>query len=158
MLEVRRVAQELLTEVREVVRGYRMTDLDTELAGARSVLASAGVECHVIGDRDALPAGAQSTLGWVVREGTTNVLRHSDARGCTVSLHQEDESVTLVMENDGVREIGPLVLGSGLLGLTERMAAAGGSVSAEHRRGDRFRLTARLPLPRALPAPVAGAR
>jgi two-component system sensor histidine kinase DesK len=147
MLEVRRVAEDLLTEVREVVRGYRMTDLSTELAGARSVLAAAGVECQVIGDHGDLPVEAQSTLSWVVREGTTNVLRHSDARSCTVSLHRDDRGIVLAMENDGVREPESPASGHGLLGLTERLTSSGGTVVAEHRRGGRFRLTARLPVP-----------
>lgn len=149
MLEVRQVAHDLLTEVREVVRGYRMADLDAELAGARSVLASAGVEAQMLTDGGGLPVDAQSTLGWVVREGTTNVLRHSDARSCTVSLRREDGSVVLAMENDGVRDAdasGPPRLGSGLIGLAERLASQGGAVVAEHRPSGRFRLTARLPV------------
>jgi two-component system sensor histidine kinase DesK len=149
MLAVRQLAHDLLTEVREVVRGYRMTDLDAELAGARSVLASAGVEAQMLTEGGGLPVDAQSTLGWVVREGTTNVLRHSDARSCTVSLRREDGSVVLAMENDGVRDPGPSGPprpGSGLIGLTERLTSQGGTVVAEHRPGGRFRLTARLPL------------
>jgi two-component system sensor histidine kinase DesK len=148
MLQVRQVAQDLLLEVRQVVRGYRMVDLDAELAGARAVLESAGVDCQVIGERGDLPVDAQGSLGWVVREGTTNVIRHSDARTCTVSLHREDDgAVVLAMENDGVREPEAPLSGSGLVGLTERLALVGGTVIAEHRRGGRFRLTARLPLP-----------
>ncbi|MBF9133435.1 histidine kinase [Plantactinospora sp. S1510] len=88
MLEVRRIAQDSLAEVREVVRGYRSADLDAELAGARSVLASAGVRCRVLGEGHELSPQAQNALGWVVREGTTNVLRHSEAITCTVSLRQ----------------------------------------------------------------------
>jgi two-component system sensor histidine kinase DesK len=88
MLEVRRIAQDSLAEVREVVRGYRSADLDAELAGARSVLASAGVRCRVLGEGHELSPQAQSALGWVVREGTTNVLRHSEAISCTVSLRR----------------------------------------------------------------------
>lgn len=88
MLEVRRIAQDSLAEVREVVRGYRSADLDAELAGARSVLASAGVRCRVLGEGHGLSPQAQNALGWVVREGTTNVLRHSEAITCTVSLRR----------------------------------------------------------------------
>jgi len=103
MLEVRRIAQDSLAELRAVVGGYRSADLDVELAGARSLLASAGIECRVIGDGSGLPAPVQGTLGWVVREGTTNVLRHSEARGCTVTLRPSSGgTVTLTMDNDGV--------------------------------------------------------
>ncbi|WOI58567.1 histidine kinase [Streptomyces fradiae] len=88
MGEVQRIARESQREVREVVRGYREADLHTELEGARGVLAAAGIRCRVdLRDADAeLPAAAQSALAWVVREATTNVLRHSDARHCRVTV------------------------------------------------------------------------
>ncbi len=148
MLEVRRVAQESLDELREVVRGYRTVDLDTELAGARSVLASAGVECRVIGDGAGLSPALQGALGWAVREGITNVLRHSEASSCTVTLRPGAGSVRLVMENDGVLDGKAQELGStGLVGLTERLAALNGTVRAEPLPGRRFRLSVELPRP-----------
>ncbi|HEX8629891.1 MAG TPA: histidine kinase [Catenuloplanes sp.] len=156
MLEVHRIARDSLAELREVVRGYRTADLDAELAGARAVLTSAGVACRVIGDAHALPVQVQGLLGWVVREGITNVLRHSEARTCSVTLRREltDEgtSVVLSMENDGVPDGGgpsggEVPAGSGLLGLTERLAPLGGTVEARRQAPDRFRLTARLRLP-----------
>ncbi len=88
MAEVQRIAQESQREVREVVRGYREADLHTELEGARGVLAAAGVTCRITSDGvpAELPAQARSALGWVVREATTNVLRHGDARTCTLTV------------------------------------------------------------------------
>lgn len=159
MLEVRRVAQELLADVRDVVRGYRATDLGAELAGARSVLGSAGIECRIIGTTDAVGEQAQATLGWVVREGTTNVLRHSQATTCTIALQVAPESIDLTMDNDGVDAGELLVLGHGLLGLTERVTAAGGELTAERRPGGWFRLTARIPTSSgaATPAPAGPA-
>jgi two-component system sensor histidine kinase DesK len=155
MLEVRRIAQDSLAELRAVVGGYRAADLDSELAGARSLLASAGIECRMIGDGSGLPAEVQGTLGWAVREGTTNVLRHSDARTCTITLRGAGAGeVTLTMDNDGVRA--PAVetrvrFGSGLVGLAERLAALGGTATAERHGKDSFRLTVTLP---AAPAEV----
>jgi two-component system, NarL family, sensor histidine kinase DesK len=153
MLEVRRIAQDSLAELRAVVGGYRTADLDAELAGARSLLASAGIECRVIGDGSGLPAEVQGTLGWVVREGTTNVLRHSEARTCTITLRTPSgDAVALTLENDGVAA-GPAAagdrvrFGNGLIGLAERIAGLGGEVVAERRHPGGFRLTARLPLP-----------
>ncbi|WP_229868500.1 sensor histidine kinase, partial [Streptomyces chryseus] len=90
MAEVQRIAQESQREVRELVRGYRAADLPAELEGARGVLSAAGIECLMDrGPGDELPAGVQSALGWVVREATTNVLRHGDARRCTVRLRAD---------------------------------------------------------------------
>lgn len=155
MTAVRDIAQESLREVREVARGYREVDLRAELGGARSVLRSAGVSTRVVGDGDRLPPDVQSVLGWVVREGTTNVLRHSAATSCVITVTDEPGAVTLTMENDGVAaghasgaggaaDDGG-VGGSGLAGLTERLLGAGGELSATHLDGGRFRLTARIP-------------
>lgn len=139
MLEVRRIAQDSLDELRAVVSGYRTADLSVELAGARSLLASAGIDCRVIGDVtfDGEPAGA---LGWAVREGVTNVLRHSEARTCTITLRGK----VLTMSNDGASST-VVRFGSGLTGLRERVSALGGSVTAAPEAPNRFVLTVELP-------------
>ncbi|SPE54083.1 Sensor histidine kinase DesK [Streptomyces netropsis] len=154
MTEVQRIAQESQREVRDVVRGYRGADLHTELAGARSVLAAAGIDCRIDDKAGAeLPAAAQSALAWVVREATTNVLRHADAGRCAVRMRVTEGVAVLVMENDGVSPgpSGPPGSdgGSGLAGLRERLAALGGTLAAERRPPAAFRLTARVPLVRA---------
>ena len=158
MAEVRRVAHDSLREVRDVVRGYRTADLDTELAGARSVLRSAGVECRVIGDGAHLPEAVQAALGWVVREATTNVIRHSDATTCTIGLDVRTDgsaaTAVLRMENDRPRPAPPDAAGTGLAGLTERLAGLGGRLTAERqpggrnggRPGDRFVVEASVPV------------
>ncbi|MBB4887544.1 two-component system sensor histidine kinase DesK [Streptomyces netropsis] len=157
MTEVQRIAQESQREVRDVVRGYRGADLHTELAGARSVLAAAGIDCR-IDDKagEELPPAAQSALAWVVREATTNVLRHADAGRCAVRMRVVEGVAVLVMENDGVPSgpDGPDG-GSGLAGLRERLADLGGTIAAERRPPAAFRLTARVPLARAGGLPPA---
>ena len=150
MLEVRRVAHESLREMRAVVSGYRTVDLDSELAGAQAVLRSAGASCRIIGDAAGLAPDVQAALGWVVREGTTNIIRHSDATACTIELHILDSpgtarTVTLRMDNDRVRTMGDAAGGTGLLGLSERLARLGGSITAQRPRSGHFRLEATLP-------------
>lgn len=145
MLEVRRIAQDALTDVRAVVGGYRSAGLDDELAGARSLLASAGIEARIIGDGHDLPPDVQGALGWVVREAVTNVLRHSEARTCTITLRAEAPgTVTLTMSNDGVSP-GRVRLGSGLLGLTERISTLGGTLAAGFQKPASFLLTVTVP-------------
>ncbi|QDY77701.1 histidine kinase [Streptomyces qinzhouensis] len=164
MVAVQQIAQDSQREVREVVRGYREADLRVELEGARSVLGAAGINCTVIADEvdELLPAPARSALGWVVREATTNVLRHGDPRRCTISLGVVDGTVVLVVENDhaDAPSLRPDSGGSGLAGLRERLAAVGGNLEAGPVRGGRFRVTARVPAeaPEAPKAPVRGSR
>ncbi|MGW0827060.1 sensor histidine kinase [Streptomyces sp. NPDC002845] len=106
MIEVQRIAQDSQREMRDVVRGYREADLSGELAGAQGVLTAAGIDCEVTGSCEGLPVEVQSALGWVVREATTNVLRHGDASRCGVALRVTEGRVVLTVENDGVRMAG----------------------------------------------------
>ena len=155
MVEVQRIARESQREVRDVVRGYRSADLAVELAGALSVLRAAGIDGRSEGDGgSALPSEVQAALGWVVREATTNVLRHSEARRCTIRLGT-GEAAVLSVDNDGVPERAGLPQdpsGSGLAGLRERLAVLGGTLRTETGAGG-FRLTAAVPLPRTSAAP-----
>jgi two-component system sensor histidine kinase DesK len=114
------------------------------------VLRSAGASCRIIGDAAALPHDVQAALGWVVREGTTNIIRHSDATVCTIELNVLDtpgaaRTVTLRMDNDRVRTADATAGGTGLLGLSERLARLGGSITAQRPRSGHFRLEATLP-------------
>ncbi|MGW2015942.1 sensor histidine kinase [Streptomyces sp. NPDC001927] len=149
MIEVQRIAQESQREVRDVVRGYREADLRVELEGARGVLGAAGIDCAIDPVPVELPAGVQSVLGWVVRETTTNVLRHGDARRCAISLREKDGSVLLTVRNDGVREGAVMERGSGLAGLRERLAAVDGTLEAGPDDGGTFQVTALVPVPRS---------
>ncbi|MFI2075354.1 MULTISPECIES: sensor histidine kinase [Streptomyces] len=154
MAEVQRIAQDSQRELREVVRGYREADLHTELVGARGILAAAGIECRMDDTAaDELPRQVQSALAWVVREATTNVLRHSDAGRCAVRLRQREGLAVLTVENNGVRPAAPDGAGSGLAGLRERLTALGGTVSYEYGSNETFRLSAKVPVA----SPAAGA-
>jgi two-component system sensor histidine kinase DesK len=148
--DVRRVAEDSLREVREVVRGHRSADLAGELAGARSVLRAAGVACEVHGEDvgAALPRAAQTALAWVAREAVTNVLRHSHATRCAITLRLTGGKAELEVVNDGVVEEAATATdgrpGSGLTGLGERLASAGGSLRSR-RQDASFVLTASVP-------------
>jgi two-component system sensor histidine kinase DesK len=146
LADISRVAEESLREVRDVVRGYRRSDLPGELAGARSVLRAAGVTVTVTGEEAAvaLPEPVQTALGWVVREAVTNVLRHSRARWCTVELRSVGGEAELQVANDGAGGTAGS-WGNGLTGLAERLAATGGRLSAGP-DGDRFVLAATVPV------------
>ncbi|MEW1749050.1 sensor histidine kinase [Streptomyces angustmyceticus] len=157
MVEVQRIAQESQREVREVVRGYRKADLQAELAGARSILRAAGVDCRIDGeDETQLPPEVESALGWVVREGTTNILRHAaEVRHCALrTLIDPHRSVlVMTMENDGVTPqpataITGSLPGSGLKGLRERLHPLGGTLTSGPVLQSSYRLTVELPLGR----------
>jgi two-component system sensor histidine kinase DesK len=146
--DIESVAHQALAEVREAVTGYRDRSLADELDTARSTLAVAGITVTVDLAATALPAHLDALLGWVVREGTTNVLRHSGARSCSFRLSDVDGTVSLVVADDGVGASGSADVraGNGLAGLTERLAGAGGQLELGPSAERGFRLVARLPL------------
>ncbi|MFJ8635153.1 sensor histidine kinase [Streptomyces sp. NPDC093568] len=146
MIEVQRIARESQREVRDVVRGYREADLEVELTGAQGVLTAAGIECRVTGRATGLPVEVQSVLAWVVREATTNVLRHGNAERCSVGVRVSEGRVVLTVENDGAAGAADGGGGSGLTGLRERLAAVDGTLAAGRVGEAVFRLVADVPL------------
>jgi two-component system, NarL family, sensor histidine kinase DesK len=146
MLDVRQIAHDSLREMRAVVSGYRATDLASELSGAQSVLRSAGVNCRVIGDGSALSPATQTALGWVVREATTNIIRHSNATACKIELDLSPDLTVLRVENDGVTAKSSDG-GTGIAGLRERLGTLGGTLTVGAPAG-RFILVVQLPVPR----------
>lgn len=143
------IGRNALVEVREAVTGYRETTLAREVDNARAALCDAGVQA-VVRHRGvaALPARTSQLLGWAVREGVTNVIRHSGARHCEIDVTGGDGGVELAITDDG-RGMAGGGTGNGLAGLRERMAAAGGEVRAEDRVGGGFRLWVSLPAEQA---------
>lgn len=139
LAEIRRLAKESLREVRAAVQGYRAVDLGSELASVRAVLQAAGVRCEVRGDGSELSEQTRTLLAWAIREGVTNILKHSTATYCEISI----DGGVLEMHNDGAHRAADGA-GTGLGGLSERVSAAGGSVSTTRESG-RFLLRAEVP-------------
>ncbi|GAA4940124.1 histidine kinase [Streptomonospora halophila] len=151
MSAVQHLARDALREVRTAVSGYRDVNLAAEAEGVRAVLAAAGVRCTVTGADTDVPAEQRSLASWVVREGTTNVLRHSCAKRCAVTLRRDSDSLVAEVFDDGTQEGGDgAPFGNGLSGLAERVASAGGALTAGPASGgEGFLLRAVLPLPAA---------
>ncbi|MFE4870831.1 sensor histidine kinase [Streptomyces sp. NPDC056682] len=149
--DIESVGRQALTEIREAVTGYREGSLATELDRARSALSAAEVEPVVRQSGPPLPAQAEALLGWVVREAVTNVVRHSAASRCEIVVDGSPERVTLKITDNGkgapaAPAPAPRIGGTGLKGLTERLAAAGGSLTAGPAPRTGFQVTAELPV------------
>lgn len=99
--DIESVGRQALTEIREAVTGYREGSLSTDLDGAVSALRAAGIEPVVHRSGPPLTAQAEVLLGWVVREAVTNVVRHSGARRCEISVRGSAERVRLRVWDDG---------------------------------------------------------
>ncbi|MEV0371984.1 sensor histidine kinase [Streptomyces sp. NPDC050636] len=147
--DIEAVGRQALTEIREAVSGYREGSLATELDHARSVLEAAAIEPVIRQSGPPFPPQAAALLGWVVREGVTNTVRHSGATRCEIDVHAGNDRVRLTITDDGrglAADPSAPAGGSGLKGLTERLASAGGTLHSgtDGRRG--FRIKAELPV------------
>ena len=144
---IEEISRKALAEIREAVSGYRETSLAEELDRARSLLGAAQIVPVVQESGPELPSQAEGLLAWIVREGVTNVVRHSGAKRCEITLDRGADPVRLSISDDGPQSAGipqPAGSGNGLRGLTERLTAVGGTLQAGP-SGKGFRLLATLP-------------
>ena len=144
--DVTSVSRRALADVREAVGGYRRMRLADELDGARTALASAGIDVAIDAPAVTLPDDVETVLAWTVREGTTNVVRHSGARSCSIRLQPRLREVELELTDDGdAGANGTPTAGTGLAGLAERAERLHGHVEAGGLPDGGFRLRVTLP-------------
>lgn len=119
--DLERLSRTALADVRRAVEGYREISLSGELARAKEALAAAGITGHTPTALDQVPADLVEPFAWTVRECVTNVLRHSRASTCSITV--TPSSITVA--DDGVGTTAARCDGNGLAGLRERALAAG---------------------------------
>src|SRR6266568_6903769 len=152
--EIERVARHTLREVREAVAGYRQPHLSSELEGARQLLEAAGIEVEIDSIQEVLPPAIDAALAWMVREGVTNVIRHSRARQCHIRvIHKNGQACAEVLSDGGGRVQAESTVrpGLGLAGLRERVGALGGWIEAGPltlQGKEHFRVRMELPIKR----------
>jgi two-component system sensor histidine kinase DesK len=123
--EVETLSRRTLADVRSAVAGHRDVTLAGELATSREVLRASGIITELPGSVDLVDPDLSETFGWVVREGITNVVRHSRATHCVITLGQRWIEIT----DDGHTGMNTSA-GNGLTGLRERLSAVGGTLDA----------------------------
>jgi len=143
--DVETLSRRTLADVRAAVTSYRDVTLAGELATGRELLRAAGIIADLPRAVDVADPGHHELFGWAVREGLTNVVRHSRASSCAVRLSACSVEIVDDGIGGGVRgtagpgSTGPgnnasreshEAPGNGLSGLRERVAAAGGSLDA----------------------------
>ena len=145
--DIEDAARKSLSEVREAVAGYRQPTLEGELGGAREMLEAAGISCRIENKAGVPPNATAAVLAWAVREGVTNIIRHSHANNCEIRLMQSSGELQAEISDDGTGYAPGLneTSGSGLSGLAERVAKSGGDIKAGPSPGDGFRLRVSLP-------------
>ncbi|MFF2053619.1 sensor histidine kinase [Leifsonia sp. NPDC058194] len=131
LADIERLTRSALADLRAAVAGYREMSISTELAAVQASLAAADITAHLPRSGEEVEPDLRELFGWVLREGVTNVIRHSGSRNCWVTVGAD----TLAIEDDGLgpAPVGSVptaaaVRGSGLAGLAERARTAGATV------------------------------
>ncbi|MCW2756898.1 MAG: Histidine kinase [Nocardioidaceae bacterium] len=122
--DLERLSRDALADVRRAVEGYRELTLPGEITRARTALRAAEIEADLPNSTDEVPSDLRELFAWTIREGVTNVIRHSGAQRCTVRLGATAAEVV----DDGCGPKPERGGGSGLIGLRERASAAGATV------------------------------
>ncbi len=145
LVEMVEVSRSALATVRAVAGGRHRTSLVEECRTAEELLRAAGLEIEMHLDSAAIPPEVATELAVVLREGITNVLRHSAGTCCEVTVSASDDVAALHIVNDGAGE--PTNTdGSGLRNMAERVVALGGVLTARRVGAGRFELVASVPL------------
>jgi two-component system sensor histidine kinase DesK len=172
--QVAAVSRQTLRDIREAISGYRRPTLAVEVITARTALASAGIAARDEADLTMLSGtfdpDVEAALAWCLREAITNVVRHSGAKNCYISLTRRAGTMSLTVRDDGRGHVPPagrdhgqdrarLSAGTGLHGLSERLSAVGGRLELSPDLHPGFCLSATVPaapLAPASPAQAAG--
>jgi two-component system sensor histidine kinase DesK len=143
--DIEQIGRRALGDVRQAVDAMRAPTLAGELDEVRRALDAAGIATTVDWSAQEPPGKADEVLAWALREGATNVMRHSGASACRIALVDRDGRLELTITDDGVgTPTAPTLRLGGLTGLRDRLTAAGGDLTVE-RPGEGFRLVATVP-------------
>ncbi|MEL6111383.1 MAG: sensor histidine kinase [Pseudomonadota bacterium] len=143
--EIRDAARRALSDVRAAVSDMTATSILGEIDRARRFLDSGGVTLTVTGAPPTLNPTADTVLGLVVREAVTNVIRHAGASAVTIRFEQSGGVLKLAIQDDGIGSSdNGWSPGSGLSGLTERVASLDGTATFSRSPG--FRVSVDVPL------------
>jgi len=143
--DVERLSRQSLTDVRATVSAQRRVSLPEELAGARAVLTAAGIEPVLPQATEDVRPEYSEVFAYVLREAVTNVVRHSGASRCAVSLGASWLDVT--DEGTGRTSVTEGSTGNGLNGIRERLSPLGGSLRVGRAPGGGFQLRAFVSAP-----------
>lgn len=143
------VSRQALTDVRAVTSHYRELALEEETRFASAVLAAADINVTLRLEPCELAPDVRTTFATVLREGVTNLVRHSSAENCEITLVCRDDLLTLEIVNDGIVPngggTGKPSAGWGIPNLSARVADLGGTLSAGTTADNTYRLRAAIP-------------
>lgn len=135
--EIEMTARSALQQVRELVSDMRAITITEELADMEQIMKVAGIQFHME-DKAGLPELSplqQNIVGMCLREAATNIVKHSQAQNCFVTIVDGGGNFTIAIQDDGVGVFEENYEGNGLSGMRERLALVEGKLTIESGRG-----------------------
>jgi two-component system sensor histidine kinase DesK len=128
------ISRDALSQVREVVSGYRSSDLLSELANAKYVFASVDIDFsyELLGLEEQeleLDLASNKELAIVLRELVTNIIKHAKATQVNVTICGKSNGMELSVQDNGVGFDDSTGSGFGLKGIEERIQKIKGQVN-----------------------------
>lgn len=144
--DIRHTASIALKEVRELVANMRAVTIKEELYRIEQILTAAEIELKVNYDKQVqMPVLSENVVSMALKEAVTNLVKHSEASCCMITIVEEQNEVVVIVEDNGKGiQLQMHQAGSGLKGMRERLEFINGTVEVENIDGTR--LTIRVPL------------
>ena len=150
--ELENISRDALKQIREVVTGYRTSDLNSELAHAKYILQSNDIDFTYQFDEIKIDDASNKELAIILKELVTNILKHSQASKVECKISQTGNKTSLHIKDDGVGfDVNVKVNGFGLKGIKERVKKLNGQISIENENGSQFTISISASIPTSIP-------
>jgi two-component system, NarL family, sensor histidine kinase DesK len=142
MKDVQQTARTALKEVRTMVSQMRGIRLKEELVRIKEILNAAEIE-FIINDEFELNNVSlflENILSMCLKEAVTNVVKHSQASICRISINQTLNEISILVQDNGIgiHDAKAFQRGSGLLGMQERLEFVNGSLEIDSSEGTKL--------------------
>ena len=141
--EIERTSRAALAQVRELVSDMRTITVSEELIESESILEAAGISFFIHGETKltGIPVLTQNILSMCLREGVTNVVKHSGATKCLVHIAQKTGEILISIHDNGKGISLNNKAGNGLKGMSERLELIDGAVNIVTENGTKLTIT-----------------
>ncbi len=137
--DVNHTARIALQEVRELVTQMRGTRLEDELQRSKQILEAAGIEIEINGDTKLTMTSllSENVICMCMREAVTNIVKHSEATRCMITIEEKKSGITLKVQDNGkgLPPTGKSDNGNGIRGMKERIEFVNGTLAIYSNNG-----------------------
>lgn len=130
--EIHQISRTVLNQIREIVTDLKQLTMDEEVELSKKLLNEVHIkpEIHIYGEVERLNPLYENILAFSLRESVTNVIRHSQATRCHITVEDHQKEIHLQVLDNGVGIRGPK--GNGLLGMKERLHMISGRMMIDN--------------------------